>query len=116
MSKVLNRKQIEITKAITKATNSFDTYIYVEFDPDEVILRGITYDMTMADAGVIYSLSSNLVSGFMASFLGDVSTSRTPRATFIMGKPVSSSFNFVINNVNAGTGNLSLQLEFIKYK
>ncbi len=107
--------------------------------PDQCIIRSITYAGPNTDIYGAYIIWSDLINDFIGSFSvsadttagSDVTFSATtcPQTTLHFPNPINnmSQIHFVIYGVNAGTrqaetlngalsGDLVIQLDFIKYK
>src|SRR4051794_21396034 len=89
----------------------------VDFEPDEVIVKGINYNPVAAEPGVTL-LYCDLVQDNIGSFFQDFYVK--PDLVFQLNKPVRGLYTFQIRDIagtlHARTGDLGLHLSFVKYK
>src|SRR4051794_31965043 len=90
--------------------------IKVNFIPDEVIVRGINYHSTAAEAGITM-LYTDLVSDVIGSFFQDFYIK--PDLPFTLRKPIFGKYNFQIIDYSGAltprAGRIFIHLEFLKY-
>lgn len=118
----MDTKIIEVRQNITIAaapnnTSAFSTLINkVNFIPDEVIVRGINYHPTAAEAGITM-LYTDLVNDVIGSFFQDFYIK--PDLTFTLRKPITGQYNFQILDYSGAltprAGRIFIHLEFLKY-
>lgn len=120
----MDTKVVEVNKNIIistafNAVSSFNATISnVNFIPDVVIIRGISYNPVANEVGIT-KIYSNLVSDYIGSFFQNFFIK--PDLTFILKKPVLGTYTFqfqtVDNVAEAGrVGDISIHLEFVKYR
>jgi hypothetical protein len=116
---VKNAKVVHVYQNLNATTdNTFKFNIALDFVPDEMIVRQIGYQTAAGGDAGYYSLHCDLIGDAIAIF-ADSRTSSAPGTTFIIKKPVNSSYKFSVNylgdNYSQLIGNISVLLEFIKY-
>lgn len=114
-------------------TSTFSFPVNVEFVPDEMVVRQITFGGDNTRTGIFF-VYTNMIGNYIGSFYD--SSTCAPMITYQLGKPVGSNIKFDIhNNINyngnnpvpmvnlvgpvpavINSGILSIHLEFIKYK
>ena len=122
-----NRKHIEVPFTFNNpatASFRFTKSIDIDFIPDEVIIRQICHRAIVTETQT-YSLSSDLVNGYMCTLFTFSNLTGTVPGTeiiFIIDKPVRGIYNFAMTLsqdptvVITGNANVSIHLEFVKYK
>ena len=125
---VENRKHIEVPFSFNNpatASFRFTQSINIDFIPDEMVIRQICSRAITATDTQTYSLSSDLVNGYLCTFFtfsNSTGTIPSGNIKFIINKPVRGIYNFVMtlsqdNTVAIGANsNVSIHMEFIKYK
>lgn len=114
------RKNVIIKRVLTAETNFDWTISTINFVPDEVIVKMVTYVAAVQELDV---------SGIYTDLVGDTITSffdgsyAVPNITFTLQKPVIGSYNFKFvtgdqapNPLSTRSGDLFIHLEFLKYR
>ncbi len=120
------RKNILISKELDDEYTFTET-INIDFIPDEVITKSILFTLNDPDApeDINTTIYTDLVSDYIGSFSDRPSgNSVTPNLVFPLRRPVNRLYEFTIHSVNAAhtmqlqsrTGDLTLHLEFVKYR
>lgn len=118
MSK-LERKTILVTSGTVPAlATSFNFNIFLNFQPDEVIVRQYSY-FGNATANHVFSITSSLVDNVALFSCNDSNVTIALNTHFPITQPVRGTFTFNcldIDNLNVGLPlQLSFMLEFVKY-
>ena len=111
----------------TGALATFSQNVRIEFTPDYVICRGITYTPFAGDALGTYLVYSNLCNGYIGSFNINIpsageTTSNSTSQNIIhqLKKQVTSDYTFTVHGYNklpaTLNGQLAIHLDFIKLK
>ena len=115
------RKHIEISfllNAPLSTSISFERNITLDFIPDEMIVRQISYRVITTETDV-YIINSDLVNGDLGTFF-IFPNFLFNETIFPIKKPIIGLYTFSIrkqpSSAITGVGNLSLHLEFIKYR
>lgn len=103
------------------ATKSWEETIFLNFNPDIMILKAISYVGTGADVGAI-SIWTNLLrdgDGYIGSFIADSTTN--PKSVFKLGYQINGRYKFALHSAKGvlnttATSLLAVQLEFIKFE
>ena len=119
-------KTVMINNKFGNNQNSFNKSIYVEFIPDEIVLKFISaQDNNANDEEGSYLLRTNLVEPFdLISFPASSGYAESVDIPFRSTKPINSNYEFNLSKVDGGaiarltTMNLSVSLTFlfIKFK
>ena len=103
--------------AILNNASSFNANIVVDFVPDEVVIKGISFNPAAPDPGITY-LYSNLVNDNIGSFFENFYIK--PDLTFKLQTPVRGLYKFEIRDVAnvhiPRTGDIIVRMDFVKYK
>ena len=99
--------------------SSFSKKIFLNFIPDELVVRYVNYFSAAGGEGNVTMLASDLVGGNLCSF-SDISFISCD-THYPINKPIYSVYNFQLLNsagnlINTRTGSLAVGLEFVKYK
>ena len=93
----------------------------VNFIPDEVIVKLVTYVSAVGGEADISGIYTNLVNDIISSFFDG--TYAVPNITFTLMKPILGTYNFKFitgdlapTPLSTRSGDLFIHLEFVKYK
>jgi len=116
MPKVINRKNINIFQSINGIAE-FSQLIDLDFVPDEMIIRTISY-LNDGIEGPLSAVFCSLVNDFIGSFVD--SKPYANNIVYTIGKPVRGQYNFQIRNAdgtlnNVRAGDIHICLEFVQY-
>lgn len=116
MSKIALRKNVMIVNADLSTGNVFQRSLYIEFIPDEVVVRKIHY--YEGNSNGIHLLTSTLANDFVAVF-NEYTGVCSDLPTYTIQKPIQGSYEFKLTNLDdtiAGIdGQIAIHLEFIQY-
>jgi hypothetical protein len=114
------RKNIIIKRVLTAETEFDWTINTVNFIPDEVNVKMITYVGAVPEADVS-GIYTDMVQDIIGSFFDGVYV--IPKITFTLKKPIFGLYNFqfltgdrAVTALSTRSGDLFIHLEFIKYK
>ena len=115
--------EVELTKIISVSSVADEVFrqtIDIDFIPDEMIVRSISYynDGTEGTVGYIWT---DLVDGNILGTYLDSITIHCPGTRFIIKKPIRGVYTFQMRNLQNEInlligGELLIILEFVKYK
>lgn len=119
MSNIEARK-IVIVKSVLISQSSFESYIDVPFQPNEVILRQLSL-YTAGASDLIMTLRSDLISDTDLITFPDSICHLVVQTPFIIyNREIRGTYRFLImntdNELEEMTGEIALTFEFIKYK
>jgi len=114
------RKNIIIRRVLTAETGFNWSINTVNFIPDEVNVKTVTYVAAVPEVDVS-GIYTDMVSDIIGSFFDGVYA--VPNLTYTLRKPISGQYNFqfvtgdgAASPLSTRSGDLFIHLEFVKYK
>lgn len=120
-------QNIVATTDFTGPLATFSKNFKIEFTPDYVICRGISYTPFGADVLGTYLVYCDLIQGYVGSFninqpaAGQTTSYPTiQNIIHLLKRPVTSDYTFSVHTINKTVatlaGQLAVHLDFIKFK
>jgi hypothetical protein len=118
MPEVKSRKTVFIVHSLENSVE-WDEMINVPFQPDEVIVRQVTYIHDTAEENSDH-IKTNLVNDAALCVFGQSPFSSNPQSVFPIVMPVSGVFHFEARTFTGtpslGHGVIQIMLEFVAYR
>jgi hypothetical protein len=111
------RKNVTISVDLNNQSSFTHTVNSVQFIPDEVIIKNIMYNPNATD-GNTYKIYVDIISDVICIMVSDEIV--RPEMHFPLKKSINQLWTFLIqdydNSAGSVSGQIFLQLEFVKYK
>jgi len=113
-------RQVVVISNTDITINQFNFNIFLNFQPDEVIIRQYTYSNGAANTGAPFKIISSLVDNRPLFTLSDLDLTVKLDTIFPLYQPIQGNFSFnyinlLTNQSHDFPAQLSFTLEFIKY-
>jgi hypothetical protein len=120
---VKQRRNIVISNdSVTIGVNSFSFYLYVPFQPDEVILRTVSVGNDQLANYDIISVSSDLIDSYnnILFSVSNANANNTINTSYTISQPINRTFTFNIHYLHEATtlvqNCINFMLEFVSYE
>ncbi len=120
---VKQRRNITILNdSVNVGVSSFSYYLYVPFQPNEVILRTVAVANDQSGAYDIISVSSDLIDSYnnILFSVSNANANNTINTSYTISQPINRTFTFNIHYLHVPTtlvqNCISFMLEFVSYE